>query len=123
MLWEQIDAFPLHHITESRVTSALSPTELQYIQQHHALLAAHYGASFLSQFPPALQKLDDRTGGLSMVDAPDEQTAVFCRVLRDVGVVSVPGTDAAFEMNRGDVFVVRWSVIRSAVEVGDVELI
>lgn len=58
-----------------------------------------------------------------MIDAPDLDAAVFCRVLRDVGVVHVPGTDTAFEMNRGDVYVVRWSVVRERVLAGDVELI
>lgn len=58
-----------------------------------------------------------------MVDAPDADTAVFCRVLRDVGVVSVEGTDREFEMKRGDVWVVRWSVVRRWVLAGDVELI
>lgn len=58
-----------------------------------------------------------------MIDAPDLDSAVFVRVLRDVGVVAVEGTDTAFEMQRGDVFVVRWRVVRERVLAGDVELI
>lgn len=60
-----------------------------------------------------------------MIDAPDADAAVFCRVLRDCGVVAVGGVDEETEvdMNRGDVLVVRWSVVRERVLAGDVELI
>lgn len=59
-----------------------------------------------------------------MVDGPDLDTAVFCRVLRDVGTVRVEGTDVEMNMRRGDVWVVRWGSIRNAVvERGDIELI
>ena len=58
-----------------------------------------------------------------MVDAPDEHTAVFCRALRDVGIIYIEGTDREFDMRRGDVYVVRWSSIKQHVLTGDVELI
>lgn len=60
-----------------------------------------------------------------MIDTPDLDTAVFCRALRDVGVVSVGSVeeDRDFEIRRGDVVVVRWRVVRERVLAGDVELI
>lgn len=58
-----------------------------------------------------------------MVEKPDEDAAVFCRALRDVGEIFVDGTDRRFEMKRGDVWVVRWSAVRTWVLAGDVELI
>jgi GINS complex subunit 4 len=70
--------------------------------------------------------MDDTTGGISMIDKPDEDKAVFVRALRDVGDIFVDGTDRRFEMKRGDVWVVRWSAIRQWVVgsgTGDVELI
>jgi GINS complex subunit 4 len=51
--------------------------------------------------------MDDTTGGISMVDKPDEDRAVIVRCLRDVGEVAVEG----------------WSAVRRWVMVGDVELI
>jgi len=115
----KIDAHPLHY----RDSAFLSADEAQYLRAHQALLSSHYGTSFLAQFPAALQRLDDTAGGISMVDAPDEDKAVFCRVLKDVGVVAVEGTDVSCDMRRGDVWVIRWSAIRNAVLSGDVELI
>lgn len=67
--------------------------------------------------------MDDTGGGISMIDRPDGEKAVFCRVLRDVGTVAIEGTDVRCDMRRGDVWVIRWSAIWSAVLAGDVELI
>jgi len=59
-----------------------------------------------------------------MVDGPDLDTAVFCRVLRDVGTVRVEGTDVEMNMRRGDVWVVRWGSVRMrSWRGGDIELI
>ncbi|KAF2101604.1 GINS complex, Sld5 component [Rhizodiscina lignyota] len=115
--------FLVRSFLRARIAKVLIRVRKQYLSAHHALLSSHYQASFLSQFPPLLQRLDDTAGGVSMVDAPDLDSAVFVRVLKDVGVVSVEGTDTIFEMQRGDVFVVRWRVVRERVLVGDAELI
>ena len=59
-----------------------------------------------------------------MIEQPDLDKAVFVRALRDVREpIVVEGTDMAFEMRRGDVFIVRWSAVKETVEGGDAELI
>lgn len=59
-----------------------------------------------------------------MIEQPDVDKAVFVRALRDVDTpIVVEGTDMAFEMRRGDVYVVRWSAVRELVMGGDAELI
>lgn len=61
-----------------------------------------------------------------MIDKPDEDKAIFVRALRDVGAITVEGTDKRFEMKRGDVWVVRWSAVKKwacGSGTGDVELI
>lgn len=60
-----------------------------------------------------------------MVDKPDEDSAAFCRVLRDAGNVDIQGEAGVgdVELKRGDVWVLRWSAIREAVVRGHVELI
>jgi len=69
--------------------------------------------------------LDDTSGGVSMVDKPDEETAVFCRALRDAGSVEVMGETATtdVELQRGDLWLLRWSAVKDAVVRGDVELV
>ena len=60
-----------------------------------------------------------------MVDKPDEDSAVFCRVLRDAGSVEVQGEAGVgdVDLKRGDVWVLRWSAVKEGVVRGDVELI
>jgi GINS complex subunit 4 len=86
-------------------------------------MSSHYAASFLAQFPAQLRRLDDTSGGASMVETPDSERAVFVRALRDAGSVGIPGDRARAELKRGDIWVLRWSVVKDLVEFGDVELI
>ncbi|KAH9861762.1 hypothetical protein J1614_011515 [Plenodomus biglobosus] len=128
---KKIDSHPLHikALHQDSIDSLrplLSPPEYQYLESHQSLLSAHYSSSFLGQFPAALRRLDDPSGGVSMIEKPDEDKAVFVRALRDVGDIFVEGTDRRFEMKRGDVWVVRWSAVRAwavGSGTGDVELI
>ncbi|KAH8727876.1 hypothetical protein GQ44DRAFT_769935 [Phaeosphaeriaceae sp. PMI808] len=128
---KKIDLHPLHIQTLHTASidepqPLLSPPEYQYLTSHQSLLSSHYSSSFLSQFPASLQRLDDTTGGISMIDKPDEDKAVFVRALRDIGEIFVEGTDKRFEVKRGDVWVVRWSAVKKwtvGYGTGDVELI
>lgn len=103
----------------------LSHLESQYLHHHQHLLSSHYHTAFLSSFPQGLRKLDDTAGGISMVDKPDEDTAVFCRMLRDAGQVEIQGEQGVgvVELHRGDIWVLRWRDVREGVERGDIELI
>ena len=99
-------------------------SEVQYATAHTTILHAHYASSFLNQFPVSLQRMDDTAGGISMIETPDIDKAVFIRGLRDVPEpISVDGTEIYFELRRGDVFVTRWSTVRDLVLRGDAELI
>ncbi|EME45755.1 hypothetical protein DOTSEDRAFT_71442 [Dothistroma septosporum NZE10] len=121
----KIDRHPIHYhqlaLTADPDSPILSSLESQYLTAHQALLSSHYSASFLSLFPKGLQKLDDTGGGISMIDKPDEDTAVFCRVLRDSYVERL--VDEDIELKRGDIYILRWSHIKEQVRNGDVELI
>jgi GINS complex subunit 4 len=122
----QIDAYPHHTLALSQASpTALSHLESQYLHHHQHLLSSHYNTAFLSSFPVGLRKLDDTAGGISMIDKPDEDNAVFCRILRDAGQVEVQGEQGAgtVELNRGDVWVLRWRDVKQGVERGDIELI
>lgn len=68
--------------------------------------------------------MDDAAGGITMVEGPDVDKAVFVRALMDVdGPVYAEGTDMMFELRKGDVAVVRWSAVREVVLSGEAELI
>ena len=120
----QIDRHALYILGNSTYRSRLSLSEIQYANAHQSILHAHYHASFLSQFPTSLQRMDDTAGGISMIEIPDVDKAVFVRALRDIDTpIFVEGTDMGFQMLKGDIYVVRWSAIRQLVLSGDAELI
>jgi len=89
------------------------------------LLNSHFLASFLRGFPEQLRRLDDKAGGISMVEEPDLDGAVFCKVVKDIedNIARIPGTDAEFKLTKGDVYVVRYSAVREFILRGEVELI
>jgi GINS complex subunit 4 len=58
-----------------------------------------------------------------MVDTPDLDRAVFVRALTDIGLVRIPGTDVECDINRGDIWILRWSAIKDIVDRGEAELI
>lgn len=122
----QIDKYPLHILSNPELKSRLSSSELRYLTQHQSLLHAHYLSSFLSNFPEQLRRLDDTAGGISMIERPDLDTAVFVRVLRDVDLSRAEGRVDTVEgghLKRGEVCVIRYSLVRESVLRGEVELI
>ncbi|KAL9013898.1 MAG: hypothetical protein Q9173_001445 [Seirophora scorigena] len=120
----KIDKYALYLLTNPAQSERLSPSERRYASSHQALLEAHYRSSFLAQFPASLQRLDDTAGGISMIEQPDVDKAVFLRALRNFEEpIMVEGTDIDFELKRGDVYVVRWSAVRDLVINGDAELV
>ena len=122
---DQIDRYSFHILSVATVRSKLAPSEISYLKSHLALLNNHYISSFLRNFPEQLRRLDDTAGGISMVEEPDMDSAVFCRVVKDVqdAVVRIPGTETEFELAKDDLYVVRYSAVRQFVVSGDVELI
>ncbi|KAI5815790.1 hypothetical protein BZA77DRAFT_247908 [Pyronema omphalodes] len=121
----KIDKFGLHVLSNNAVRANLASSELAYLKSHLALCNNHYLASFLRNFPEPLRRLDDTAGGLTMIEEPDMESAVFCRVVKEPadGIVRIPGTGTEFELRKDDVYVVRYSAIRQWVMTGEVELI
>jgi GINS complex subunit 4 len=128
-----------HYLAVPNSSELLSPQEQSFLQDHQALLSNFYGTSFLSAFPPQLQRLDDTAGGLNMAEGPDGQQAVFVRCLAtrwssdparedydhdDEGSGDeTEGGDGALRMRSGQVWVVRWEDVRKGVEGGSLEML
>ncbi|KAI9736824.1 MAG: GINS complex subunit [Claussenomyces sp. TS43310] len=120
----KIDKHTLHYLSTAELRSRLSESEVNYASRHQALLHNHFLSSFLSSFPPALQRLDDTAGGISMVDSPDLDTAVFVRCLRPTEVEGRDrDVDAMTTAKAGDIVVARWEDVKHLVDQGDAELV
>jgi GINS complex subunit 4 len=120
----KIDRHALHYLSTDPLRARLSSVELAYATRHQALLHNHYLSSFLSSFPPQLQNLNDAAGGVNMVEAPDLESAVFIRLLRDA-VVEARGVDEddSVRGRESDIFILRWSDAKPLVEAGSAELV
>ncbi|KAL2209853.1 GINS complex, Sld5 component [Sarocladium strictum] len=120
----KIDKHTLHYLSSPDLRSRLSSTELAYATRHQALLHNHYLSSFLGSLPQGLQNLNDTAGNVSMIDAPDLDTAVFVRMLRSKDVFG-RGTDAdnTLPSSIGDVLIMRWSSAKGLVDDGSAELV
>ncbi|KAH8170219.1 GINS complex protein [Sarocladium implicatum] len=120
----KIDKHALHYLSSADLRSRLSSTELAYATRHQALLHNHYLSSFLGSLPQGLQNLNDTAGNVSMIDAPEMETAVFVRMLKDKDVFG-RGTDAdnTLPSSVGDVLIMRWSSAKELVDDGIAELV
>ncbi|KAL2259183.1 hypothetical protein VTK26DRAFT_7237 [Humicola hyalothermophila] len=120
----KIDRHTLHYLSTDALRARLSETELAYATRHQALLHNHYLSSFLSSFPANLQNLNDAAGGISMIETPDLDTAVFIRLLRDA-MVEGRGVDSdgAMVMRESDIVILRWADAKPLVENGSAELV
>ncbi len=120
----KIDRHTLHYLSTDALRARLSETELAYATRHQALLHNHYLSSFLASFPPALQNLNDTAGNVTMIDAPDLESAVFIRLLRDAFVEGRGvDNDDALQGEENDIFILRWSDAKPLVESGNAELL
>ncbi|KAK6544081.1 GINS complex subunit [Orbilia ellipsospora] len=119
----KIDKHALHILSTPTLRHLLSPSEQTYLKTHQALLNELYLSSFLKNFPENLRRLDDSAGGISMVEEPDLDSAVFLRVVRDVDIEIAWEGGETVPMRAGDVYVIRYSAVKEAVKKGEVELI
>ncbi|KAK0734282.1 hypothetical protein B0T26DRAFT_746211 [Lasiosphaeria miniovina] len=120
----KIDRHTLHYLSTDDLRSRLSEMELAYATRHQALLHNHYLASFLSSFPPALQNLNDTAGNVTMIDAPDLDSAVFVRLLRDTAVEARDvDVDSSTGGQENAIYILRWSDAKPLVDAGSAELV
>ncbi|KAK3382991.1 hypothetical protein B0T24DRAFT_29730 [Lasiosphaeria ovina] len=120
----KIDCHTLHYLSTDDLRSRLSEMELAYATRHQALLHNHYLSSFLSSFPPALQNLNDTAGNVTMIDAPDLDSAVFVRLLRDTAVEARDvDVDSSTGGQENAIYILRWSDAKPLVDAGSAELV
>ncbi len=121
----KVDRHTLHYLSTDALRARLSEMELAYATRHQALLHNHYLSSFLSSFPPNLQNLNDTAAGVTMIETPDLESAVFIRVLRDDVLVAARGVDADDDarMRESDILILRWSDAKPLIDAGSAELV
>ncbi|EPY53798.1 GINS complex subunit Sld5 [Schizosaccharomyces cryophilus OY26] len=119
----KIDDYGQYIQANPNVLLNLSSTERQYLLRHQQLLHRQYMASFLRELPIKMNKLDDTIGRTSMVAAPDMENSVFCYVNETVEENLRVAENEYVTLDRGDILLLKYSVIANYVRTGAVSLI
>lgn len=125
----KIDKFTIHYINETSNNnstddrSLLSPEETEYMHKHFKILTQLYNNSFLKKMPHFLTLLDDTSGGQSMISVPDINQPVFIKVITKVPIIINLDEDEDLELVENGIYVVKYSLIKKYIEIGDIVLI
>src|SRR5271154_5049515 len=109
---------------------------LSLTDRHNALLTSLYATAFTNSFPAHLRSFNDSRNE-EMIEKPDMDKAVFCRVIRtpaDGGDIRFPKSQTPqnvmlicsgeeVTLEEGNIFLIRYSAVKKYIIDGDVELI
>ncbi|RKO86464.1 hypothetical protein BDK51DRAFT_6509, partial [Blyttiomyces helicus] len=116
---DKIQRYTRHLLQDRTARSCLSQEELTFASKFQGLLDRHFMNSCLDSLPPGLQTLNEE----AMVSKPDLESAVICRVKEDIGQLQLEGTPESIDMQRNNIYLLRYNAIRALLGQGKVELL
>lgn len=119
----KIDKYGAYLLQTPESLACLSLPEIEYLKKHQEILKSFYGSAVLKHLPKKLQRWDNTEAGVSMMEKPDLERAVFCRVINTVEQEIVISKDETITLSRGNIYLVKYKVIRPFLRTGDVELV
>ncbi|KAK7203346.1 hypothetical protein BZA70DRAFT_283475 [Myxozyma melibiosi] len=122
----KIDKYYMYLSTDdSDVRQKLSVAEQRFVVRRATQLKRLYDQRFLSNFKstPKIQRLDDNSPILQMVDQPDLDDVIFIRVLKDIPGEVVINKEDSIELRKGNIYVLPYITIRKFIAAGEVEFV
>ncbi|KND01198.1 DNA replication protein SLD5 [Spizellomyces punctatus DAOM BR117] len=119
----KIQKYTLHFLQEEEYRGRLSTDELAFAEKFQELLERHFMKSCLEELPAFLQRLDDEIGDISMVNRPELDDAVICRVKEDIGAFQLDDSDETTFMKANNVYILQYKAIRRLLEDNKVDLV
>lgn len=122
----KIERYVMYCLDNENVRSRLSSLEDEYAQQYVRLVVGVLSKGVTSRLPEAFSSAFKQASAHSandMIPAPDLGRHVFVRVLRDLGQVPVYEDGGMHELNAGDLYIMRYNMLRPLLEQGAVRLI
>lgn len=122
----KLNKFTIFYINESSQNdNLLSKEERDYIHKYFQILTQLYNNCFLTKLPQMLTYLDDTSGGQSMIVEPDLDQPVFIKCTLEVPILlDYDGaTEIDLELIKKGVYVVKYSLVKRYIDIGDVVLI
>lgn len=118
---DQQDGDDDHHLDRNYARN-LSRSELKYIARQVTILSRLHGVQFLDSFPQGLEVIDDGMGSRPVVQKPDFDKTVCIYVDETIPTPILAGTDE-LDMEKGNVYAIRYSAIEPFVRDGSVRLV
>ncbi|TPX69018.1 hypothetical protein SpCBS45565_g02732 [Spizellomyces sp. 'palustris'] len=119
----KIQKYTLHFLQEEECRGRLSNEEVAFAEKFQELLERHFMKSCLEELPAFLQRLDDETDDISMVNRPELDDAVICRVKEDVGAFQLDDSDETTFMKANNIYILQYKAIRRLLEDNKVDLV
>eukprot|EP00035_Acanthoeca_spectabilis_P006337 m.123304 g.123304 ORF g.123304 m.123304 type:complete len:218 (-) comp13455_c0_seq4:2473-3126(-) len=121
---KKIEKYASHTIKDEALHSRLSDYEVQYAVEYRDNVTNHMTSAVLKDLPPTFSRFDADTDKEKMVPKPNLDTHVFCLAKENLGMVQVGvGDGIAVQINRGDLYILRYTVAAEFLETGKVELL
>eukprot|EP00890_Picochlorum_soloecismus_P003979 jgi/Picsp_1/4582/NSC_01952-R1_protein len=123
---QKVERYVMFCIDSPEVKVRLSPLEEAHAIEYLKLVGSHLKQTVTSKFPEAFGSVTKQASAhpaSDMIPMPDLGHHVFVRVKRDLGQVQIYEDGAMHEMYRGDVYIMRYSVIRQLLQEGAVQLV
>ncbi|KAG4305741.1 hypothetical protein PORY_000651 [Pneumocystis oryctolagi] len=125
----KLDKYALYILQKPESLACLSSLEKEYLEKHQKILMDYYTSTILNHLPEKLRRLDDTQGGVSMsklisiVEKPDMDAAVFCRVVNTIEHDIPINKNESITLDKGNIYLLKYKLIRSFLFSGDIELI
>lgn len=121
----KIEKYVMHCLDDPEVTARLSDQEKKYATEYVKILASHLTDTVAQKLPEAFNSITRQASAHAskdMIAAPDLGRHVFARVKRDLGQVRVYEDGGTAELVKGDLYILRYKMLRQFLEEGAVQL-
>ena len=122
----KVERYCMHYLDSPDVRERLSQLETTYAENYLRLVAGHLQNTVTTKLPEAFGNVFKQASAHAsndMIPAPDLGKHVFARVLRDLGFIEVYEDGGTHELNKGDLYIMRYNMLRPLLENGAVQLI
>lgn len=122
----KIEKYAMHCVGESHVNARLSSLESAYVQEYVNLTLQHLRSHVTSKLPEAFSAVSKQATAHphpDMIPTPDIGHHVFARVERTIGDVQMYDDGTTEDLVQGDLYIMRYKVIREFLQDGSVQLV
>jgi len=122
----KVENYAMHCIESEDVQDRLSPLERSYAYDYVRLVGTHLKMHVTSKFPEAFSSVTKQASAHTasdMIPVPDVGHHVFARVERDLGEIEFYDDGTTSELQAGDLYILRYKVVREFLRDGAVVLV